>query len=202
MVKRNIIEIDEESCDGCGECVISCPEGALKVIDGKAKVVKESFCDGLGACMGECPQGALFVREAEVEEYDERGVIEHIKENSPDMLDKHLDHLREHASELSERVLAEANIVSSCPGSKAMKWDAKEGATQENVRSNSELTQWPVQLHLVSPDAEYFKKSELVIVADCVPFAYANFHQDFLKGRSIIIGCPKLESPYHNSKFQ
>lgn len=193
MVKRNIIEIDEESCDGCGECVISCPEGALKVIDGKAKVVKESFCDGLGACMGECPQGALSVREDEVEEYDESGVIEHIKENSPEMLDKHLNHLREHAAELPERVLAEANIVSSCPGSRAMKWDAKEGVTQENVRGNSELTQWPVQLHLVSPDAEYFKKSDLVIVADCVPFAYANFHQDFLKGRSIIIGCPKLD---------
>lgn len=192
-VRRNIIEVDEELCDGCGECVISCPEGALKVIDGKARVVKESFCDGLGACIGECPQGALSVSEGKVEEYDERSVLEHIKENTPDMLDKHLNHLREHATELPESVLAEANIVSACPGSRAMKWDKRESSSEGVVRCDSELTQWPVQLHLVSPDAEYFKNSDLVIVADCVPFAYANFHQDFLKGRSIIIGCPKLD---------
>ncbi|MDY6965124.1 MAG: 4Fe-4S binding protein [Halobacteriota archaeon] len=192
-VKRQMIEIDEEECDGCGNCVISCPEGALEIIDGKAKVVRESFCDGLGACIGECPQGALSVREAEVEEYDESGVIGHIKENSPDMLQKHLDHLKAHADELPERVLTEANIVTSCPGSRAMKWDAREGTTEGNVRASSELRQWPVQLHLVSPEASYFKDADLIIVADCVPFAYANFHQDFLKGKAIIIGCPKLD---------
>ena len=192
-VKRQMIEIDEELCDGCGECVISCPEGALKVIDGKAKVVKESFCDGLGACIGECPQGALSIIETEVEEYDEKGVIAHIKENTPELLDKHLDHLRDHADELPNKVLVQANIIPSCPSSRAMQWDAKGDSSSKAVRTSSELRQWPVQLHLVSPDAQYFKNADLIIVADCVPFAYANFHQDFLKGKSIIIGCPKLD---------
>ena len=192
-VKRQMIEIDEENCDGCGECVISCPEGALKVIDGKAKVVKESFCDGLGACMGECPQGALSIKETEVEEYDEKGVIAHIEENTPELLEKHLDHLRAHADELPSKVLAQANIISSCPSSRAMQWETKEDATLEALKTSSELSQWQVQLHLISPEAQYSKNANLIIVADCVPFAYANFHQDFLKGKSIIIGCPKLD---------
>lgn len=155
MAKRKIIKIDEEKCDGCGLCIPSCPEGALQLIDGKAKLVKESFCDGLGACLGECPQGALTIEEREAEEYDEEGVIAHIKEKSPELLHKH---------------------------------EKKEGTV-------SELRQWPIQLHLVPPHAPYFQNADLILVADCIPFAYANFHAHFLKGRAIAIGCPKLDDP-------
>jgi NAD-dependent dihydropyrimidine dehydrogenase PreA subunit len=158
-VKRKIIRIDEEKCDGCGLCIPSCPEGALQIIGGKARLVKESFCDGLGACLGTCPKGALTIEEKEVEEYDEEGVIAHLKGKSPEFLEKHLKHR-----------------------------EVKEG-----VRISSELRQWPIQLHLVSSRAPYFQNAELILVADCVPFAYANFHTDFLRGKAIAIGCPKLD---------
>jgi len=185
-IKRQIIEIDEEKCDGCGACVISCPEGALHIINGKARVVKENFCDGLGACIGECPQGALTIKEDEVEEYDEEGVIAHIKKNSPKLLEKHLSHLRAHAVKLP-------STPASCPSAQTLQWENKEDFTGEKIRLNSELHQWPVQIHLVSPDAPYFKKTDLILVADCVPVAYANFHQDFLKGKTIVMGCPMLD---------
>jgi ferredoxin len=189
-IKRQIIKIDEEKCDGCGLCIPSCPEGALQIIDGKAKLVKESFCDGLGACLGECPQGALVVEEKEVEEYDEEGVIAHIREKSPELLGQHLKHLQAHAHELPEHH-SHAGI-SSCPSSRVLHWERQEGHKAE-ARISSELCQWPVQLHLVPPNAPYFRNADLVLVADCVPFAYANFHADFLKGKAIAIGCPKLD---------
>ncbi|UCD22057.1 MAG: 4Fe-4S binding protein [Chloroflexota bacterium] len=188
--KRKIIKIDEEKCDGCGLCIPSCPEGALQIIDGKAKLVKESFCDGLGACLGECPQGALVVEEKEVDEYDEEGVIAHIKEKSPELLEQHLKHLQAHAHELPEHH-SHAGI-SSCPSARVLHWE-KQGEVESGARINSELRQWPIQLHLVPPNAPYFQNSDLVLVADCVPFAYANFHCDFLKGNAIAIGCPKLD---------
>jgi ferredoxin len=188
--KRKIIKIYEEKCDGCGLCIPSCPEGALQIIDGKAKLVKESFCDGLGACLGDCPQGALVVEEKEVEEYDEEGVIAHIKEKSPKLLEQHLQHLQKHAHELPEHH-SHAGI-SSCPSAQVLHWERQEGHEPE-ARISSELCQWPVQLHLVPPNAPYFRNADLVLVADCVPFAYANFHSDFLKGKAIAIGCPKLD---------
>ena len=188
--KRKIIKIDEEKCDGCGLCIPSCPEGALQIINGKAKLVKESFCDGLGACLGECPQGALVVEEKEVEGYDEEGVIAHVREKSPELLEQHLKHLREHADELPEHH-SHAGI-SSCPSAQVLHWEKQEEIKPE-ARSSSELRQWPIQLHLVPPDAPYFQNADLILVADCVPFAYANFHSDFLKGKAIAIGCPKLD---------
>ena len=171
--KRQIIRIDEKLCDGCGLCIPACPEGALQIIDGVARLVREGYCDGLGACLGECPQGALTVEETEVDEYDETGVIEHLKANSPDRLGDHIKHLREHGMA-----------------------PAGEGAAGPRV--SSELRQWPIQLHLVNPIAPYFKDADLVLVADCVPFAYANFHNDFLKGKAVAIACPKLDDtgPY------
>ncbi|UCD86157.1 MAG: 4Fe-4S binding protein [Deltaproteobacteria bacterium] len=190
-MRRKIIKIDEEKCDGCGLCIPGCPEGALQIINGKARLVKENFCDGLGACMGECPQGALSIEEKEVEEYDEEGVIAHIKEKSPELLERHLKHLKEHAHELPQHHSHPG--MTACPSAKILQWEGKEEETGEKVEINSELRQWPVQLHLVPVDAPYFQKADLVLIADCVPFAYANLHQDFLKGKSIAVGCPKLD---------
>jgi ferredoxin len=201
-VKRKIIKIDDEKCDGCGLCIPFCPEGALQIVDGKARLVKEDFCDGLGACLGECPQGALTVEEEEVEEYDEEGVIAHIKEKSPELLEKHLAHLKEHAHELPQHH-SHSGMV-SCPSSQMLHWEKKEGETAEKPRVNSELQQWPIQLHLVPPHAPYFRNADLILVADCVPFAYPNFHRDFLKGKAIAICCPKLDdtAPYQGKITQ
>jgi len=195
-VKRKIIKIDEEKCDGCGLCIPSCPEGALQIVDGKVKLVKENFCDGLGACLGECPQGALTIEEREVEEYDEEGVIAHIKEKSPELLEKHLKHLKEHAHELPE--YHSHTKITACPSAQVLHWEREEKKVKEEARISSELRQWPIQLHLVSPSAPYFQNADFILVADCVPFAYANFHQDFLKEKAIAIACPKLDdvSPY------
>ncbi len=193
-VRRKIIRIDEEKCDGCGLCLPACPEGALQVIDGKVKLVKESFCDGLGACLGNCPRGALSVEEKEVEEYDGEGVVAHLREKSPELLERHLRHLQEHAHELSGAPAQPAGAC--CPSSQMLHWDENEkekAGEEEEGRISSELRQWPVQLHLVPPSAPYFQNADLVLVADCVPFAYANFHRDFLKGRAIAVGCPKLD---------
>lgn len=189
--KREIIKIDEEKCDGCGLCIPSCPEGALQIIDGKAKLVKESFCDGLGACLGDCPQGALTIIEVEVDEYDEEGVIAHIKDESPELLEKHMAHLKAHADELPKHH-SHAGIT-SCPSAQMLHWEKKDEAVEKKAIINSELRQWPIQLHLVPPSAPYFKNADLALVADCVPFAYPNFHTDFLKGHAIAIGCPKLD---------
>ncbi len=193
QTKRKIIKIDEEKCDGCGLCIPSCPEGALQIIDGKAKLVKESFCDGLGACLGECPQGALTIEEKEVEEYDEEGVIAHIKEQSPEILDKHLAHLKEHAYELPK--YHSHQKITACPSAQMRQWKKKGKGTAETAQADSELRQWPIQLHLVPPSAPYFQNADLILVADCVPFAYPNFHADFLKEKAIAIGCPKLDDP-------
>jgi len=193
MAKRKIIKIDEEKCDGCGLCLPSCPEGALQIVDGKAKLVKESFCDGLGACLGDCPQGALSIEEIEVEEYDEEGVIAHIKEKSPELLEKHLAHLKKHANELPQHHSHPG--ITSCPSAQMLHWEKKEEAVEKGAKISSELRQWPIQLHLVPPHAPYFQNADLILVADCVPFAYGNFHPDFLKGKTIAIGCPKLDDP-------
>ena len=216
-LKRQIIRIDEDLCDGCEQCIPACPEGALQIIDGVAKVVKEGFCDGLGACLGDCPQGALSIEEKEVDEYDEDGVIAHLKENAPDRLDDHMKHLQEHGmapaenkSELKHEAPGEMRTKppadGGCPSARLMQWGtegdggaaAAGGGATAPAQLASELRQWPIQLHLVNPVAPYFKDADLVLVADCVPFAYANFHNDFLKGKAIAIACPKLDDtrPY------
>lgn len=178
-MKRKIIKIDEEKCTGCGLCVPSCAEGALQIVDGKARLVSDKHCDGLGACLGECPEGALTIIEREAEEFDEKAVEEHLKE------------IREEESS-SKR---EEEFPCSCPSSVAQSWDEDEvkSSSVSSARIRSQLRQWPVQLTLVNPKADYFMEAELVVAADCVPFAYANFHQDFLQGKALVVGCPKLD---------
>ncbi len=195
-IKRKIIEIDEEKCNGCGLCIPACPEGALKIINGKAKLVKETFCDGLGACLGDCPEDALDVVEREVELYDAEGVVKHIKENSPDQLEKHFRHMSEHEDEIKKITKPEeAAVPFACPGSKMHQWAQKSEPTlaDSTHRQKSELRQWPVQLHLLPPRAPFFKDADLMIIADCVAFAYANFQKDFVRDKAIAVGCPKLD---------
>lgn len=190
MVKRKIIKIDESLCDGCALCIPSCPEGALQIIDGKAKVVKESFCDGLGACLGDCSLGALTIVEAETEQYDERGVIEHIKMNAPEKLRTHIEHMNQHKNEISKH--SQQSHFSGCPSSRVMQFEEQPPA-EPAAHVSTQLRQWPIQLHLVPPTAPYFKNANIYLVADCVPFAYPNFHSDILAGNAIAIGCPKLD---------
>ncbi len=193
-VKRKIIKIDEKKCDGCGLCITSCPEQAIQIINGKAQIVKEFYCDGLGACLGACPTGALTVEEREAEVYNEEATIARIKEVAPDMLETHLKHMQEHADQLPEHHSHKMpHGVTGCPSAREMSWQTQKKETKSTEKINSELRQWPIQLHLVSPLAPYFQNADLLIVADCVPFAYANFHQDFLSNNAIVIGCPKLD---------
>ncbi len=216
MAKRGIIRIDEEKCDGCGLCIPDCPEGALKVIDGKARLISDLFCDGLGACIGSCPEGAITIEEREAEEYNERKVMENITRQGKNVIKAHLKHLKEHNQDeyfkqaveflkernieihLEEESLASrhTSVFSGCPGSKVMDFREKEEAAEKkNTMSKgiSELRQWPIQIMLVPPNAPYLKGASLLIAADCAPFAYADFHHELLKGKILLVGCPKLD---------
>lgn len=173
-MKRNIVFIDEEKCNGCGSCIPNCAEGAIKIIDGKAKLIDDRFCDGLGACLGHCPQDAITIIERNAPEFNEEAVKKHL------------------SSEV--RRSAPPRMPRGCPGSMAMDFRKEVSTTGgTSPRQHSELRQWPIQLTLVSPEASYFKDAELLVAADCVPFAYPNFHSDFLAGKSLVIGCPKLD---------
>ena len=175
-MNRDIVFIDEEKCNGCGQCIPNCAEGAIKLINGKAKLVDDRFCDGLGACLGHCPQDAITIIKRDAPGFDEEAVKKHL-EAAPEKVEKK----------------TKKDIACGCPGSMAMDLRSEKKAPGTHGRQNPELRQWPVQLMLVSPEASYFKDSDLLVAADCVPFAYPNFHSDFLKGKSVIIGCPKLD---------
>ncbi len=190
-LKRQIIRIDEEKCDGCGLCIPSCPEGALAIVDGKAKVVRDDFCDGLGACLGDCPLDALHVVEEVVDAYDEQGVMEHLRKTAPDKVEQHQQHLQAHG--MAAAVAKPEPVAGGCPSAVTMAWNEEKQETAAPVKSESALRQWPVQLHLVSPQAPYFQNADLVLVADCVPFAYPDFHQDWLHDRAVVVCCPKLD---------
>ena len=196
-VKRQIITIDEEKCDGCGNCVPACVEGALQVIDGKARLVKESYCDGLGACLGDCPQDALHVTTLEVEAYDEPAVLGYLRQAAPDAVERHVEHLRAHGMQSSYTPAAKAQpaAIPLCPSVQMRAWDEGRTTKDEPVqgRVKSELRQWPVQLHLVPVRAPYFQGADLTLVADCVPFANPNMHADLLRDSAIAVGCPKLD---------
>jgi len=171
---RKIIKIDEEKCDGCGLCVPSCPEGALQIIDGKAKLVKENFCDGLGACLGECPQGAITIEEREAEEFDEVAAKQHMDQE---------EHIKE-------------ELHHGCPSAVVTQFERQEVAEsvqREGSSPQSTLGHWPIQLSLVPALAPFLQGADLMLVADCVPFAYAGFHHDFLRGHAVLVACPKLD---------
>jgi len=206
-MKRNIIRINEEKCTGCGSCVTGCPEGALQVIDGKARLISDLFCDGLGACIGDCPEGAIEIEKREGEPYDEYTVMGHIAKAGSSTIKAHLQHLHEHGQEdlVNEAIdfLQENNIeipdyeekplTGGCPGSTTRELRRANNQPYEPVTLTSELVNWPIQLQLLNPNAPYLKNAELLVAADCAPFAYANFHQRFLKGTVLIIFCPKLD---------
>ncbi|WP_424354439.1 ATP-binding protein [Methanobacterium sp. MBAC-LM] len=208
-MKRDVIKINEEKCTGCGECIPGCPEGALQVIEGKARLISDLFCDGLGACIGNCPQGAIEVEQREAEPYDENKVMDNIIRGGPSVIMAHLKHLSDHGQKdlLNQAVdfLKERNIdipdyekgasfECACPGSMTVDLSQKpETENEPQIRVSPELRNWPVQLQLLNPNAPYFKNADLLISADCAPFAYANFHQEFLKDKVLIILCPKLD---------
>ena len=208
-MKRKIIDIDEEKCTGCGLCIPDCPEGALQIIDGKARLVSDLFCDGLGACIGTCPEGAICVVEREAGPYSEEAVMEKIVPQGMGVIKAHLEHLLGHGEEaLYHRAIdyLNANEIpvpphetpaapAACPGTVARSLQREEaGSAEQAARIESELRQWPVQLTLVNPAASYFDDADLLVSGDCVPFAYPEFHRDFLQGKILLIFCPKLDA--------
>lgn len=202
-MKRSIIKIDEFKCNGCGLCIPNCPEGALQIIDGKARLVSDLFCDGLGACIGHCPQGAITIEERESVPYDEKKVMENIVKQGKNVIAAHLNHLKEHGETKLLKIAQDYlsthkhnEHFTGCPGSRVMDFSKKAAKTDKKevlLSAESQLRQWPVQINLVPANAPYFEKADLLIAADCVPFAYASFHQDLLKEKILLIGCPKLD---------
>jgi ferredoxin len=217
-MKRQIIEIDREKCTGCGQCIPGCPEGALRIIDGKACLIGDLFCDGLGACIGHCPEGAITVTERESEPYDENKVMENIVKQGGNVIKAHLAHLKEHGQDdllgqavqfLRERGISmdtdrsngpgehdlRSNALpsSGCPGSRSVSFAATNSAGTASAAAASELTHWPVQLHLMSPTAPQYRGRDVVLSADCVAYALGDFHSRYLKGKSLAIACPKLD---------
>ncbi len=217
-MKRSIITIDQDRCTGCGLCIPNCPEGAIQLIDGKARLISDLFCDGLGACLGHCPEGAITLEEREADAYDEPRVMENIIQAGPNTIRAHLEHLRDHGQ---KEFLAQAlqvlkqkglpnplELAAACPtggfhghgggggcaGSRAMSFEnpAAETAPEPGTRP-SQLTHWPVQLHLIAPQAPHFQGSDLLLAADCTAFSFGDFHKNFLKGKTLVIACPKLD---------
>lgn len=241
---REIVHIDEELCNGCGDCVPNCHEGALQIIDNKARLVSDLMCDGLGACLGHCPQGAITIEKREAEPYNETEVMKimvgkgentvvahlsHLKDHREfDFLKEGVQYLKQHSHELSFDVTTVLQRVHNgengkpqhrahehvqpmqhehsgggCPGSKSMSFAPQGFALTEDevVSGKSELRQWPVQMHLINPRASHFQNSDLVLAADCIAFSLGNFHQKWLKGKTIAIACPKLDDG-QDSYFQ
>ncbi|MGD9347345.1 MAG: 4Fe-4S dicluster domain-containing protein [Candidatus Aminicenantes bacterium] len=205
MAKRKIIEIDRELCNGCGLCTEACAEGALVLDDeNKAVLTKEIYCDGMGACLDVCPVDALKIIERESDEYDPKATYDHVLKSRGKEAAAHVhgigcEHDHPEPSSLGEKPHAPQFGMGGCPGSMAREIQRNaEPGSQNTVTGESELSQWPIQLHLVSPYAPYFNNSDLLVAADCTAFSLGSFHQDLLKGKKLIIACPKLDdiSPY------
>jgi ferredoxin len=241
FMKRDILKIDEELCNGCGQCVPNCHEGALQVIDGKIRLVSELMCDGLGACIGHCPEGAITIETREAEPYNEMRVMEQMKDKGKNTIIAHLKHLKDHGetgflqegvsylkvhrtdlnfnlAEVMSEVHNHSELIKTqhqlqpksqshsqsqmhnpkeggCPGSRTMVIEKPAGQKTNLTPEDqpSELRQWPVQMHLVNPNAPYFRNADLLLAADCVAFSIGGFHSNHLKGKSLAIACPKLD---------
>lgn len=225
---RDIVRIDRELCNGCGNCITGCHEGALQLIDGKATLVSELMCDGLGACIGTCPVGAITIEKREAEAYDEVATIIEMIPNGKNVIMAHLQHLLDHneteylrqafgylreneksipfdinevidslrqkAQPAAPQVHQHHHAGGGCPGSAARSFAPKMAAAPTADDQPSALTHWPVQLHLINPMAAHFKGSNLLLAADCVAYALANFHSKHLQGKTLTIACPKLDS--------
>lgn len=170
MPRRKIIRIDEEKCNGCGQCVVDCAEAALRIVDGKARLVREIYCDGLGACLGGCPTGALTIVEREAEEFDEHATKKHVEE---------------------DKTMKETPC--GCPGTKSVDFAERAAPADGSGDTRPELTNWPIQLKLVAATAPYFKDADVLLAADCAAFSAISFHSRFIRGKKVIIGCPKLD---------
>jgi len=220
-MKRDILKINEDLCNGCGQCVPNCHEGALQVIDGKVRLVSELMCDGLGACIGHCPEGAIAIETREAEPYNETKVMEQMISKGKNTIIAHLKHLKDHGEtgflqegvnylksnrnklnfdlmEVTHEVHNHGNHQGQggggCPGSRAVVIEKPQSdAPSYTIDQPSELRQWPVQLHLLNPNAPYLRGADLLLAADCVAFSMGNFHSRHLKGKSLAIACPKLD---------
>ncbi len=189
-MKRKIIQIDEEKCNGCGACANACHEGAIEMVNGKAKLVRDDYCDGFGDCLPACPTGAITFVEREAAQYDENAVLQRKREKMQEKMRNggiDLGHLHH----------------GGCPGSRAMalKTEQTDEESQNVRKSVSRLGQWPCQIKLVNPAAQYFDGAKLLVAADCTAYAYANMHEDFMKGKITIIGCPKLDAVDYSEKL-
>lgn len=212
-MERTIIKIDDEKCNGCGICIPDCPEGALQMIDGKARLVSDLFCDGLGACIGTCPQGAISTEVREADAYDERRVMEeNIIPKGENTIKAHLKHLKDHNETVYYQEALDAlkaaginlNIeekpaaspCGGCPGTlaKVIEREEEGGCCGTESSVPSQLRQWPLELHLLNPDAQYFKDADLLVAADCTAFSYGDFHRDFIQGKAVAMFCPKLDN--------
>ncbi len=233
-MKRTVIKIDEELCNGCGNCVEGCHEGAIQLINGKAVMISDLYCDGLGACIGDCPVGAIELIEKETEPYNETAVMERIHTKGEAVILAHLKHLRDHdqlewfnegidwcikngvALDLTKIAVGKPEQVCGCPGSAERDFKAEKAAlqfslaakplaspapsftansTSQNINMGiSMLEQWPVQLHLLNPQASFFKNADVLLASDCSAFSHGSFHSEFLKNKVLAIACPKLDS--------
>lgn len=219
-MKRNIIKIDEVKCTGCGLCIPNCPEGAIQLLDGKARLVSDLSCDGLGACLGHCPEGAITIEEREAVPYDEVQVMLNIIPQGEATIKAHLEHLKGHNQTeflmQAVQVLTQKGLPNplaadtpprtedasghsghggGCPGSRAMQFaKPDESEVPDAGERPSQLSHWPIQLHLISPLAPHFQGADLLLAADCTAYALGDFHKDYLKGKVLAIACPKLDS--------
>lgn len=221
-MKRKIVKIVEEICNGCGDCIPNCHEGALQIIDGKARLVSELMCDGLGTCLGHCPLDAISIEEREAEAYNEVKVMEEMRTKGKNTVIAHMKHLKEHGEHIflkeavsflmfnkNKLLFTPEEVISElqenehrhvhnggCPGSKTISFEKnnEEKNSSSVFEQKSELKQWPIQLHLVNPIAPYFCNADLLIAADCIAFSMGNFHSKYLKSKSLAVACPKLDT--------
>ncbi len=207
---RKIISVNEELCTGCGNCIPNCPEGALQVIDGKARLVSDLFCDGLGACVGHCPTGAMTVVERPAEPYDEARVMANIVKAGPNTIAAHLKHLKDHgACAYYDEAVAylkkngipvpgeQKTLACGCPGSAVRNLSPASESDAPSGSRPSRLRNWPIQLMLIPVSAPYLKDADLLIAADCVGSSHPDFHEELVKGRVLVIACPKLDDADH-----